>query len=112
MTIQPTLCGCGHPVDDHQTGTGPWTGFCGHLEVECGCEAVSPATFSIPVMFHVQADNEAQAAEILSEALVATTLVKDAYGRQTGSIESWEMPNHRWADRSDNTYHLEIVEGV
>lgn len=22
------LCGCGHPLTMHQTGEGPWTGFC------------------------------------------------------------------------------------
>lgn len=22
------MCDCGHPIDQHQTGDGPWTGFC------------------------------------------------------------------------------------
>jgi hypothetical protein len=30
-------CVCGHPVTTHQTGFGPWTGFCFH-DPECECE--------------------------------------------------------------------------
>jgi hypothetical protein len=29
------LCVCAHPIAAHQTGEGPWTGFCGDLDCEC-----------------------------------------------------------------------------
>lgn len=40
------LCSCGHPVASHQTGTGPWTGFCYALasgDDECECERPDPS---------------------------------------------------------------------
>ena len=36
-----TMCVCGHEVAMHQTGEGPWTGFC--AESECECEWVERA---------------------------------------------------------------------
>jgi len=30
------LCSCGHAIDEHQTGEGPWTGFC--FDPDCKCE--------------------------------------------------------------------------
>lgn len=29
------VCSCGHAMGDHQTGEGPWTGFCGVADCEC-----------------------------------------------------------------------------
>jgi hypothetical protein len=34
-------CSCGHPVAEHQTGTGPWTGFC--ADTDCKCESPAKA---------------------------------------------------------------------
>lgn len=34
------MCTCGHRVDDHQTGAGPFTGFCAGYD--CKCEAPEP----------------------------------------------------------------------
>jgi hypothetical protein len=28
-------CDCGHPISEHQTGSGPWTGFCGQSDCDC-----------------------------------------------------------------------------
>lgn len=33
----PTDCGCGHPWLEHQTGDGPWAGFCS--DPDCKCES-------------------------------------------------------------------------
>lgn len=40
-------CRCGHPVAGHQTGEGPWTGFCyatnaGDYSSDCDCERPEP----------------------------------------------------------------------
>lgn len=37
-----TVCRCGHPVADHQTGVGPWTGFCYGTLGQLGSEYVTP----------------------------------------------------------------------
>jgi hypothetical protein len=36
------LCSCGHAIDAHQTGEGPWSGFCGGEVDSGGCECESP----------------------------------------------------------------------
>ena len=60
------------------------------------------ATFTIPVAFHVEADDERQAAKRLVAELDGAALVENpATGLQRGYIESWWLPNHNWADGSD-----------
>lgn len=34
-------CECGHALSGHQTGEGPWTGFC--ADHDCKCESPTPA---------------------------------------------------------------------
>lgn len=38
----PMLCICGHPFTSHQTGAGPWTGFCYGTLGQLGGEYVRP----------------------------------------------------------------------
>lgn len=37
--VEP-FCTCGHPLDEHQTGEGPWSGFC--YDHDCKCERPTP----------------------------------------------------------------------
>jgi len=36
--VEVQVCDCGHPVNEHQTGEGAWTGFC-WTEDSCKCES-------------------------------------------------------------------------
>lgn len=36
------VCNCGHLFREHQTGEGPWTGFCGGNDAECECVWPTP----------------------------------------------------------------------
>lgn len=40
LVVPFDTCACGHPRDGHQTGKGPWTGFCG--DPDCKCEEPHP----------------------------------------------------------------------
>jgi hypothetical protein len=40
LDIDDPCADCGHSIEDHQTGDGPWTGFCGIPD--CECEAPTP----------------------------------------------------------------------
>ena len=42
------LCTCGHPVSAHQTGDGPWTGFCGQSDCDCEAPEVADAIVAGP----------------------------------------------------------------
>ena len=64
--------------------------------------------FDIPVLVQVRARREAAAATILSEILADAKIVGDGWqGR--GEIESWHMPNHKYADGSDEPVRVEVV---
>ena len=43
--VAASLCECGHEIAAHQTGEGPWTGFCG-ADMDCPCE--SPSSSDAP----------------------------------------------------------------
>jgi hypothetical protein len=60
--------------------------------------------FDIPVLFQVRALVEDDAAEKIAYILGHSALV----GGDT-AIESWHMPNHQFADGSDNPVRVEIV---
>jgi hypothetical protein len=36
------MCDCGHAMSEHQTGVGPWTGWCGGDDTECECVLTGP----------------------------------------------------------------------
>jgi len=70
-------CTCGHPVDGHQTGDGPWTGFCG--DPDCKCE------LPIPDPSDPRWPGYLGAGGALEDYLVAPPNAKDVTPRALGS---------------------------
>lgn len=72
-------------------------------------------TFTIPVAFSVNAEDEGMAARALVELLTRAHLVGQHRlwrERHLIEVEDWSMPNHQYADGSDGEQMLAWVERV
>lgn len=92
-----SVCACGHDYGAHQTGEGPWTGFCGASGCDCEAprEPASPpletewvATYQLAFSRRVSATSRDEA------ETVAEPTWLEFYDRLSGFMESeteWGM---------------------